>query len=155
MTFLVAIPPPETAELTVASSTFWPTVAPSEIREAQRIDDTIPPPRLRTAIIEAIATLNAALYDWRIRQQLAGKTSLQAVDAEEVDGTSINIHRYRRAVGCLTKALLLERYRDFDSTAQGNKKADALTDPIDDCRRDYHNALSDILGQCRVTIELI
>ena len=51
--------------------------------------------------------------------------------------------------------MLLERYRDMDSTGKGDKKAEAQFDTIDDCRRDYHNAIADIIGRRRVTVEII
>ena len=128
---------------------------PSEIRDQQRLDSTIPPERLRHALIEAIASTNAALADYRVAQQALGIATLADIDTEEIDGTSILIHRYRRAVGCLAKAMLLERMRDFDATGKGERKAEFLTDPIDDCRRDHLAAIADIVGRNRITVELI
>lgn len=153
--FIVTAPAAEPAEDTIVSGPFWPDVVPSEIREAQRIDNTVPPARLRMAIIEAIATTNSALRAWRAEQVDLGAKTLADVEADAIDGESIHIHRYRRAVGCLTKALLLERYRDFDATGKGDRKADALIDPIDDCRRDHLAAIADIVGRPRTTVELI
>lgn len=152
---LIAAPPPDVAEALITSDAFWPGIDPVKIREAQRMDSTVPPLRLKAALIEAIATSNAALRPWRSAQQAAGFATLGAVPAEEIDGQTIHVHRYLRAVGCLTKALLLERLRDVDTTGKGHKDADALTDPIDDCRRDHLNALSDIAGRPRNTVELI
>ena len=77
------------------------------------------------------------------------------VPAEQIAATSIHVHRYLRAVGCFAKASLTERYRDFDTTAAGNKKADQLENPIDDLRRDARWAISGILGIGRNTVELI
>lgn len=153
--FIVTAPTASESEEPIVSGPFWPNIDPTEIRKAQRIDDTTPAPRLRMVIIEAIATTNGALRDWRDRQIASGNNRLVDIAAEEIDGTSILAHRYQRAVGCLSKALLLERYKDFDATCKGDKKADALTDPIGDCRRDHLNALADITGRPRCTIELI
>lgn len=152
---IISAPSTPAAEPPIGSSPFWPDIDPVEIREAMRIDNTVTPPRLKTALIEAIATTNYALRAWRITQQALGITTLIDVDAEEIDGISILVHRYNRAVGCLAKALLLERHRDFDATAKGDKRADQLSDPIDDCRRDHLAALNDITGQPRITVELI
>lgn len=153
--FIVTAPTTPNAEPPITSDAFWPEIDPVEIREAQRIDGTVPPKRLRMAIIEAIASTNNALRQWREDQLAAGITTLAAVSAEEIDGTSIHVYRYLRAVGCLAKALLLERHRDIDTTGKGDKKADAVTDPIDDCRRDHLNALADITARPRITVELI
>lgn len=155
MTLIVPVPPPTTAEEPITSSAFWPAVDPVKIREDQRIDNAVTPPRLKAAIIEAIATTNQSLMAWRNGQQNQGINTLENVPAEQIDGISIKHHRYLRAVGCLTKALLLERYRDMDTTHKGDKRAEMLTDPIDDCRRDHLNAINDIRGQARSTVELI
>lgn len=151
---IIKAPSTPDSELPITSSDFWPPIAPSDIREQQRIDNTVPPARLRGAIIEAIATTNQALLAWRFATA-DGIASLAEIEADEIDGTSILVHRYQRAVGCLTKALLLERLRDFDATGKGDRKAETLTDPIDDCRRDHLNAIADITGAPRTTVELI
>ena len=153
--FIVTAPTAPASETPITSDPFWPEIDPVEIREAQRIDGTIPAKRLRLAIVEAIATTNYALRPWREDRIAEGVNTLTAVEAEEIDGTSIHVHRYQRAVGCLAKALLLERYKDLDTTGKGDKKAETLTDPIDDCRRDNLNAIADITARSRITVELI
>lgn len=152
---VIPAPPPAVAETAIVSSTFWPSIDPAKVREAQRIDATVTSARLRGALIEAIATTNTALLAWRSAQQAAGFATLAEVPAETIDTESLHLHRYRRAVGSLAKALLLERLRDFDATGKGDKDAAALTDPIDDCRRDWHAAVADIAGRPRSTVELI
>lgn len=152
---IIPAPTPPTEEPAITSSAFWPSIEPAQIREDQRIDNTATAPRLKAALIEAIATTNSALRTWRETQQASAYATLAAVPSEEIDGESILIHRYRRAVGCLAKALLLERYRDFDATGKGDKKAENIQDPIDDHRRDHLHALADITGRGRSTVELI
>ena len=155
MSFIVTAPTPDPSEPDIVSGPFWPDINPGKVREEQRIDNAIHPGRLKAVLIEAIATVNGDLRDWRLIQQEAGHGRLTDIDDEEIDGEKIKVYRYRRAVGCLAKALLLERYRDMDSTAAGDRKANALADPIDDCRRDYLHAVSDIVGRGRCTVELI
>lgn len=153
--FVVTTPAPEPAEENIASAAFWPEVEPAKVRAAQRIDNTITPERLRDALIEAIASVNGELAAWRTARELEGRAKLADVPAEQVDTISIHVHRYLRAVGCLAKAALQERYRDYDTSVAGNKKADQLESPIDDLKRDARWALSDILGVTRTTVELI
>lgn len=152
--FIVAAPSRPETERPIVSGPFWPEIDPAEIRDAQRIDGTVTPIRLRAALIEAIAGTNGELKAWRDERKAEGNATLADIDAEEIDGTSILVHRYLRAIGCHAKALLLERLRDFDSTGRGDK-ADDLKDPIDDHWRDYRRAISDITGSGRCTIELI
>ena len=153
--FVVTAPADTPAEEPIANGTFWPEVDPVQVRVAQRIDDTITSTRLRNALIEAIVSVNGELAAWRAARELEGRATMAAVPADEVDGASILVHRYHRAVGCFAKASLIERYRDFDTTASGNKKADQLETPIDDHHRDARWAISDILGISRTTVELI
>ena len=151
------IPAPSTpaSEPPIISSAFWPEIDPVKIREAQRLDNTVTPERLRHALIEAIATTNESLAAYRQTKAQLGVASLDAIESEEIDGTSILVLRYERAVGSLAKALLLERLRDFDTTGKGERKAEQAPDTIDDCRRDHLHAVADIAGRPRSTIELI
>lgn len=155
MSFVTTTPVDESVEPPIGNGEFWPEIDPAKIREAQRVDGTITPERLRTALIEAMASVNGELEAWRLLQVAAGHATLVAVPATEIDDESIHVHRYRRAVGCMAKANLIERYRDYDTTARGDRKAEMLTDPIDDLRRDARWAISDILGVGRTTVELI
>lgn len=152
---IVQAPSTPANEPPVVIGSFWPEIDPVEIREAQRLDNTVTPPRLRAALVEAAITTIESLAVWKTDQITLGYATLTAVPSDAIDGATIIVHRFKRAVGSLTKALLLERLRDFDATAKGDKRADALTDPIDDCRRDHLNALADITGRTRCTIELI
>jgi Phage head completion protein (GPL) len=153
--FVVQSPAPSEIESIIKSMAFWPDVDPVKIRVAHRIDGTVTPDRLRDVLIESVANVNTQLAAWHTLCMANGANTLDEVPAEHVDNTSILTHRYLRAVGCYGKALLLERYRDFDTTAAGNKKADQLENPIDDLRRDARWAVSDLLGIGRSTIELI
>lgn len=155
MTFVVTAPTAPADEPALTNGSFWPEVEPTKVRASQRIDSTITPDRLKDALIEAMASVNGELAVWRATQEAASHATLAGVPAETIDQISIHVHRYLRAVGCLAKALLVERYRDFDSTGAGNKKADQLEDPIDDLRRDARWAISDIQGLGRTTVELI
>jgi hypothetical protein len=153
--FSTHIPSIKTAEAAIQSGNFWPPIIPPEIRAAQRIDGGITPERLHDALVESVANVTGQLSDWRAAREAEGKTTLDDVPAETIDQVSILEHRYRRAVGCMAKAIVLERYRDYDSSNQGDKKADATDPAIDDLRRDAAWAIRDIQGLARTTVELI
>lgn len=55
----------------------------------------------------------------------------------------------------MTKANLIEHYRDFDATGDGHKAADKLELSADDLYRDARFAIRDIIGQSHTTVELI
>lgn len=155
MSFVVNAPAAEPAEPAIDSGAFWPSIDPVKLRASQRIDSSITPDRLRAALIEAIAAVNGELATWRQTQIAAGHATLADVPAEKVDNVSLLLHRYERAVGCLAKADVTERMRDFDATNEGHRQADALDPVIDELRRDARWAISAILGIGRNTVELI
>lgn len=139
----------------ISAGSFWPDVDPVAARAAMRLDGTVTAERLRAALIEAIASVNSALSAWRSQQRDAGISSLADVPADEIDGSSVLVQRWQRAVQCLAAANVTERYRSFDSTGAGHKHADELDTTVDDLRRDVQWAIRDILGAGRSTIELI
>lgn len=139
----------------IRNNDFFPTVRLLDVRNTMRIDGTITNERLKHAIIDAIATVNLDLKDFRKKHQASGKQSLDACDDEEINGTSLLEYQYKRAVYSLAAANLYERYRSFDSTKDGSDKAEELLNTAGDLRRDYHFAVRDILGTQRLITELI
>lgn len=140
---------------TITNGPFWPDIEPDALRKTMRLDGTVTNERLEHAVINAALQVNGDLKNWRIANQLLGFGSLVQVPAEQINGQSIYLQLYLRAVYCLTKANLIERYSDFDSTAKGLKAGEELTDSITDLRRDARFAIRDILGESHVTVELI
>lgn len=139
----------------ITNGPFWPDIEPDELRKTMRLDGTVTNERLEHAVINAALQVNSDLKNWRIGNQLLGFDSLVQVPAEKINGQSIYLQLYLRAVYCLTKANLIERYSDFDSTAKGLKAGEVLGDSVDDLRRDARFAIRDILGESHVTVELI
>ncbi|MEJ7933667.1 head completion/stabilization protein [Sphingobium sp. AN558] len=160
MTF-VANPPssqieqlPET-EAMVINDGFFPDIDPAAVRAAARVPNSITPPRLRGAIVGAIMTALADLRGFAAASIAAGHPTLAAVPAPQIDGASTHVHAYRRAIALFCKAELIERHRDFDSTAAGANQASELEGSIGDLRRDAQHAIRDILGRTRTTVDLI
>ncbi|MDR3429675.1 head completion/stabilization protein [Silvimonas sp.] len=147
-----AVPP---AESLIPNSGFWPDISTNAARDTLRLDSTVTDTRLKHALVEAMVSTNDELKAYRNGKEAVGLMTLADVPAEQVNGESILLHHYRRAVYCAAKASLLERYRDYDSTASGLKKADALDEQPDQFRRDARWAIRDVLGRSHSTIELI
>lgn len=155
MKFVTPEQAPDSGKDIITNTPFWPDLDITEFRAEMRTDGTVTPARLRQAVLTAIAEVNAELHDFRLRQVSAGYTSLAEVPADEIDGESQRLQLYRRAVWCWTKATLTERYRDFDATGSGNKKADELVTTVDDLWRDVNWSLSRLQDKPRMTVELI
>lgn len=156
MSFLATASPPATAdEPGIANDPFWPALDLVELRAACRLDGTVTVPRLREATLAALASVNRELRTWQARQQQAGCERLEDLPAPRLGRSSVLVVHYRRAVYSAVQAELIEEYRDHDTTAQGDRQADALEPRADTHRRNMRWALSDLMGLPRTTVELI
>lgn len=144
-------PDPESVE----NDGWFPAIDCAALREAMRLDGTVTAARLVQAVVAAILHVNAQLAEWQAVQQAAGHAALAEVPAPKIAAESRLLALYRRAVYSTVKADLIERYRDYDTTAEGNKKAELLESPIDEQRRNAHWAIAGIVGRTHVTVELI
>lgn len=143
------------AEPALINDGFFPDIDLADIRETVRVTTSITGPRLRQAAIGAVLSVGIDLAGFKAQAMADGFTSLADVPADQIDGKSVQVMRYARAVALLAKAELIERHRDFDTTAAGGNQADELTPSIGDLRRDAMHAVRDILGITRTTVDLI
>ena len=160
MSFVALPPAAETSQLPTADEPisndgFFPDIDPAAVREAALVPTNITAPRLRAAILGAIMTAGIDLRAFATASTAAGHATLAAVPAPQLDGQSIQVIRYHRAIALYAKAELIERHRDFDMTGAGAAQADDLTPSIGELRRDALHAVRDILGKSRTTVDLI
>ncbi|SUF99665.1 putative capsid completion protein [Salmonella enterica subsp. enterica serovar Hartford] len=132
MKFVAPEQAPEQAEV-IKNTPFWPDVDLSEFRSVMRTDGTVTQPRLKQVVLTAISEVNAELYDFRNRQQMQGWRTLAEVPAEMLDGKSERIRHYHNAVFCWARAVLNERYQDYDATASGVKRGEELAEAAAIC----------------------
>ncbi|WP_237028815.1 head completion/stabilization protein [Pectobacterium carotovorum] len=98
----------------VTSHAFWPVIVLSALRRAMRLDGQVTTDRLMDKAIEAVAHVNGQLADWRNTQEQRGFAVLPEVkpdstdEIDQINGESVLVWRYRRAVYSITKALLIE-----------------------------------------------
>ncbi|EDV5227990.1 head completion/stabilization protein [Salmonella enterica subsp. enterica] len=139
----------------VTAGTFWPEILLRDLRLASRIPGRTTTSRLKFVTTEAVAHVTDQLDDWRGIQESAGCSTLADVPARMLNGESVKVYRYRRAVYSAARALLLENARDVDTTEKGDRKADALEVQTDDLWRDVRWAIADIRGTQRLFVELV
>lgn len=139
---------------TVTAGAFWPEVSLKELRLAARITGGITTSRLMHVATEAVAHVTDQLQSWQAEQQAAGYTALQDVPAGQLNGGSAKVYRYRRAVYAIARTLVLEGYRDVDTTAKGDKDASALDLQCSDLWRDARWSIADIQSKPRLYAEL-
>ncbi|CAE6861268.1 hypothetical protein R69658_07627 [Paraburkholderia aspalathi] len=148
-------PTPPAAELIVTNAPWFPSIDLAHMRQAVRLDGTVTHARLRDAVIAAIDEVNRELSTWRQAHQAAGVESLDELPADTIGGESVQLARYRRAVYYLARADVTELYRDFDSTKSGAADTAELVQTVDADRRNARQAINDMRGVARSTIELI
>jgi len=68
------------------------------LRATLRIDASVTPARLETAVIAAAINLNNELSEWRTAQQAAGYSTLADVPGDRIKDVSVKVHLYRRAI---------------------------------------------------------
>lgn len=134
---------------------FWPSIDLDQVRATLRIDSSVTPARLETAVINTAINVNRELEAWQLSKQAQGYNELRKVPARQVNGESVQVHLYHRAIEAGVGAEVCERYRSYDSTNTGNRKAEELAPNIDDYYRDQRWAIRDFLGTTRTTVELI
>ncbi|AKA39886.1 head completion/stabilization protein [Yersinia ruckeri] len=154
----VVIPAPrptQEAEPVIENTFFWPDIDPKQLRELLRYEGTVTPVRLRFAIRSAIAEVNAELFEYRRDQIAAGYPTLAEVPGDQIDGESVRTTEYLNAVSAITAATLAERYRGYDASARGDKRADAIDSTVDNFWRDARNSISNVMGKPHCIIGLI
>ncbi|WP_449544726.1 head completion/stabilization protein [Lelliottia amnigena] len=154
MKFVAPEPAPEQAEV-IKNTPFWPDVSLSEFRSVMRTDGTVTQPRLKQVLLTAISEVNAELFDFRNRQRMLGWQALADVPSGVLDGKSERIQHYHNAVYCWARAVLNERYQDYDATASGVKRGEELAEASGDLWRDARWAISRVQDAPHCTVELI
>lgn len=117
---------------------YFPDIKLSDCRNQTRIDGTVTTARLKDALIEAMASVNDELREFKAQHTVA---MLALVTSQHINGESVLVYRYKRAVNCLALANLYERYAGYDTTNDGEKKMELLQESIGQLRRDARFAV--------------
>lgn len=142
----------------VGNDGWFPDIDLSHMRDNMRLDGTVTTERLIQAVEAAILNVNQELDEWQDLQLEEHYSSLEAVPATKINGLSKLFILYRRAVYSCAKADLIERYRDYDTTASSladKKSMEWLNEAPSEQRRNSHWAIADIMKRSRMTVELI
>ncbi|PZT91673.1 head completion/stabilization protein [Sphingomonas sp.] len=145
-----------TVEGTIADD-WYPAIDLDQLRRDHRIGtvQVVTPARLRAAVQEALLSIDNQVGAQAAAWEAAGHATLADVPTKRLAGTSRLVIAFHRAVAALTKAELIERHRDLDTTAGGDRDAGALDPSIAELRRDAAHAIRDIRGEPRAPAELL
>lgn len=143
-------------ESTIITGKFWPDINLAKLRDVMRIDPSVTTSRLEYVVINVINGVNRELKPWCDQQIQLGFSSLSEIPSDiEINGEHSLVLHYKHAIYSRTKSRLLEKFRDMDLTNTGNKKAQDMTETIDELNRDAHWALQAIQGKPNVTVGII
>lgn len=134
---------------------WYPDIDLADLRAIVSIDGSISNERLTECVAIALNSVMDELADWQTQQVALERATLADVPARTINGTSSVVLLFQRAVYATVKAELTERYRDFDSTDAGQRRAEQMDLTVDDYRRTARYAIRDILGRPRITAELL
>lgn len=134
----------------ISSDPFFPVVSSNHIREVLRLDSSVTNQRLIPAIEAAVIHVNDKLEDLITKSPTLGEMT-----SKQINGKSVAVVLYFRAVAASTGAELCERYRSYDTTNNGAQKAEELTPTIDDYKRDLRFAIRDLKKVPRLNVELV
>ena len=154
-----ATPVPPAPDAGIIENDGWfPDIALTNMRDAMRLDGTVTDARLVQAVVDAILQVNRELADWQSQHAQAAIAALVDVPATRINRESRLLAQYRRAVYSTAKADLIERYRDYDSTATSlsdKKTMEWLDEAPGAQRRNAQWAIADMTGRTHLTVELI
>ncbi|MBP8005508.1 MAG: head completion/stabilization protein [Acinetobacter sp.] len=150
MTGLIANGTFSNQDVVINSDAFFPSVSSNQVREVLRLDSSVTNQRLIPAIEAAVIHVNEQLDSL-----LAKASTLAEITTKQVNGKSIAVVLYFRAVAAAAGAELCERHRSYDTTSNGSQKAEELTPTIDDYKRDLRFAIRDLKKVRRLNVELV
>lgn len=153
-----ATPAPPSSETSVlAGDDFFPTIDPAKFLIEMRVVSQITPERVRNALIDAMLDVDRDEDLVRLKEgwTAAGHTTLADVPAATFGGEHKLVFLYRRAVYCFAKSALDEKYRDNATTDAGERRAEGVDVTVGSHMRNARNALSDLVGRRRATIDLL
>lgn len=135
---------------------FWPDIDVNAFRDAMRVGgNTVPDPRIKEALRGGVITALNDLTAWQATQEALGYLTLSEVPAIAIDGETRLTLSWRRAVFAYAAAELAETHQDITAAATGATQGEAIAPTADHLKRDGLRAVRDILGQPRITTELI
>ncbi|MCF9034723.1 head completion/stabilization protein [Acinetobacter nectaris] len=138
------------SNVSIASSSFFPTIGLDDIRHDVRIDGAVPVERVKQVLLEEIIDVNRLLSSIVVEGQ-----TLADLAVGTIDGKPETEILYFSAISSGVAAKIAERYRSYDSTNSGNKRADEMTENIHEYRRNKVWAIQQLKGENHTVVELI
>ena len=139
----------DTTDIVISNDGWYPNIQSKDFRETMRVGKSIVNQQLAFAVEQAIPKVNKDLLAYRATRIIFAEKSIR-YGAKTLDEIL-----YITAVYNLSKSILTNQYRDYDSTKTGHEEADLAEGKIDTYQFQALSAISQLLGKPRLTCELL
>ncbi|WP_225206229.1 head completion/stabilization protein [Novosphingobium huizhouense] len=150
------VPPSSPPSSVVPGDGFWPDIDVAAMRDALALGPGVPHARLLGAIEGGLLAVEGQLAEWRARAESAGATSLDQVEPDRtIAGEVRAVVLWTRAVRFAAAAEIADLHTEMSATGHGAAAAPEKRLTAADYRRLSTEAVRDLLGTSRCTVELI
>lgn len=157
MSFVAApVPPSSPPSSVVDGDGFWPDIDVTAMREALGLGPAVTHARLLAAIEGGLLTVEGQLAEWRARMESGGAACLADFETERTIGAEVRaVVLWTRAVRFAAAAEIADLHTEMSATGHGAAAAPEKRLTADDLRRLSTEAVRDLIGTSRCTVELI
>ena len=139
----------------IVNQPFWPALDLAELINQYRTPSDLPAETIATSLIQAMVIVNSRLNSYRQNQQSAGFNELESSPSEQINGQSIQLILYKRAVFCQAKAIILRDWPAIDRRSDGENLARSGEDTEDRYLQFTDEAIAHFLGRGGITVEAL
>lgn len=157
MSFVAApVPPSSPPNSVVAGDGWWPDIDVPAMREALGLGAAVTHARLLGSIEGGLLTVEGQLAEWQARARAEGAASLDQVEPERtIGGEPRAVVLWTRAVRFAAAAEIADLHTEMSATGHGAAAAPEKRLTAADYRRLSTEAVRDLIGTSRCTVELI
>ena len=145
----------QTPEKTIQNQPFWPDLELADFVENYRIPTDLPEGTVTGHLVNAMILVNSRLESYRSEQQQAGHEHLEQVPSEAINGQSLQVTLYHRAVCCMGKAIVLRDFASIDRREPAENQAKTGEETEDRYLQYVDEAICRFLKIGDINVELI
>lgn len=143
----------QTSTVTLPGDGWYPDLSVGEFQRLYRLPAEYAEALVADHLALARLWVIRQLGDWRAAREQAGYSTLAAVPVAGLDGEAERL--WKRAVYCHAKALLLGQFLTVDRRPDARNSDKEEPETADRFYAWANDAVADILGRGRITVELL
>ncbi|USE39134.1 head completion/stabilization protein [Endozoicomonas sp. SCSIO W0465] len=139
----------------ISNQPFWPELNLQDFVVNYRVPNDMNVKTVREHLIQAMTDINLRLSEFRSEYTEMDVVDLANVPAEAIDGESILVILYRRAVFCRAKASICRDFPTIDRREPADNQAKSAPETEAVYLRFADEAIRQMLNLSDITVELI